>query len=266
MRELLSIKKTDSEKNTLNSFEWYDHNTISENCRQFSKFTNEKSLLTKRLIEILNPNHNDSILDIGCGEGHLLMDMATITKQSTGIEPDTKMMKLAKYNLKGTNVQLIQTKFENYESNRKFTIVTASHVFSFFRDKESAINKIINLTEKNGKIAIVLHSSRDDQLHLLSQVNSRLGKLHDHITTEALFSYLKEAGWKPKFEELETSIILNDFNDVLKLSYFLFRIKPTEINRENSQMLKTIIDQYQKNEKITLTTIHGIIVLQNPSG
>lgn len=258
---MLSIKNTDIKNNTLNSFEWYNHNLIGENCRHFSKFSNEKILLTKRLIEILDLNSKDSVLDIGCGEGHLLREMSNIAKQSMGIDPDPQMIKLAKNNLKGTNSQLIQTTFENYEPNQKFTIITASHVFSFFRDKESAINKIIDLTEKNGKISIVLHSSRDVQLQFLSQVNSQLRRSCDHMAAEDMFSYLEKRGLKPKLEELETSMTLHNFDDVLKMSYFLFRIKPTEINSTISQMLKNLISNYQKNNEIILSTTHGIITL-----
>ncbi len=261
---MLSIKNAEIKNSALNSFEWYGHNTISENCRQFSKFTNEKLLLTKQLIQILSPNHGDSVLDIGCGEGHLLKELSKTVKQSMGIEPDPEMIKLAKNNLKGTNSQLIQTTFENFGIEQKFTIVIASHVFSFFRDKEAIVNKIIDLTKKNGKITMILHSSKDDQLQLLSQVNSQLGRSCDHMTAEDMFSYLEKRGLKPKLEKLETKITFHNFDDVLKMSYFLFRIKPTEINSTLSQILRNLINNYQKNKEITLSTTHGIISLFKP--
>lgn len=252
-----------SEIESINQSEFYEFDKISKDCREFVRFTNEKTILTEKIIELVKPKSHDLVLDIGCGEGFFLEKIAPLVKQVIGIDPDPKMIEKVRKKISFKDkMNLIQKKFEEHYFDEKFDVVNATHVFSFFENKINVIEKMINITKDDGMIILVLHSKKSDQISILNQFNKKLGtKLH-HITIEDIFKTMQNKGIEGKLEQLKTEINIPTFDKIIDLSYFLFRIQRRSITSEIEKIIKGILEPYITPNGFKLRTKHGVISIR----
>ncbi|QAZ66045.1 class I SAM-dependent methyltransferase [Solidesulfovibrio carbinolicus] len=74
----------------------------------------------ENLTERLSPV---SLLEIGCGTGHLLKRIAHHADHAFGIEPSQGMFEVAKATLEEINIDLVNCTIENYNYPRKFDLI-----------------------------------------------------------------------------------------------------------------------------------------------
>lgn len=255
------FKQTKNELNDkFRTAEKYDFHDVYENCRMFSNYSDEIVVLTSKLIEIIQPKPSDTVLEVGCGPGCLIEKLAKRVKKVVGIDPDTRMLELAKKRLDNTkNVELINDKFENYQSPEKFDVVLTSHTFTFFNNKLENLKKIIDCAKTNAKIILVLHTKSSQQRKILLDMHGRLGSTLNHLTAEDVLEYLEAEGYAPSLQTVTTSATIPSFEDVLKMSYFLFRIKYSQLTPHITKCANSIFEQYNDKNQFRIETEHGII-------
>lgn len=120
----------------------------------------------KIVLPLLKKNNKLNILDIGCGTGQLIKDINNETEvvNYLGIDVSENMIKEAQKANKKLKFKTIP--IEKFNSKEKFDIVICTHAFPYFPDKESVIQKIHDITNKNATI-IIANSSTNSLKDLL---------------------------------------------------------------------------------------------------
>ncbi len=105
-----------------------------------------------------------SVLDIGIGDGRYMHKVAKelegvgFLTQVTGIDPDQESCDLVNKLYPSFSVQ--QERFEDFQTNETFDIVTATHSLYYFDQSNQCLEKMIRLTKRGGLATIVLWSER----------------------------------------------------------------------------------------------------------
>jgi len=247
----------------LHRSETISYKDINKYTVLFGKYSDEKTELTRRIIDIIKPKTSDVVLDIGCGEGYLLKALSTFVRKCVGIDPDPTMLKVARRKLANApNVELGLTKFEDYETDEAFDAIVASHTLSFFKDKLVAIRKMIHHAREGGTVIIVSHSPTGEQFRMLEEFHYKLrGRSLNHISAEVLYECLKSLGFNPILQFVKTRAILPSVDVAMKLNYFLFRADNRRPDPTAMRLAKSLLESYIANGQVPIETTHGIIVL-----
>ena len=248
----------------LNEFETVDFRKISEDIRDFFKFSDEKYVLTDKTVEIIEPKKAYSILDIGCGEGYVIRKICRQVKRCVALDPDQKMLEILRKHVKSNSkVVLVNKKLEDFETTEKFDVTLSSHTLSFFKDKRQAISEMLDRTKKGGKLILVLHCYASEQLQMLREMFHAIKGIEiNHIYAESLYTYLAKRGFDPKLEKVETVARFPSLEIPLRFSYFLFRTDYDRTSSRNKHLIRTYLERKRHNHYVEIRTLHGIISLR----
>ena len=121
----------------------------------------------KIFVESLQLDKSKSILEIGVGTGRLAMKVAPLCRKFIGIDVSPKTINRAKDNLKYfKNVTLICDDFLTYDFNKKFDVIYSSLTFMHIEDKQTAINKVASLLNKNGVFVLSVDKNQSDYIDM----------------------------------------------------------------------------------------------------
>lgn len=126
-----------------------DWNKVAPHFHKKNQRDDYKIALLKKLEKI---NKNDTILDIGCGEGTITIPIAKKVKSVTGIDSSENMLKILKEKAKKENMDNIDTILKpieemNYNELGNYDIVIASRSLNGIipiKKTLDTINKIAN--------------------------------------------------------------------------------------------------------------------------
>lgn len=120
-----------------------------------------------------------SILDIGCGHGHIIGELSKIAPfgRSVGIDPSPNMISLASEmhpRREFGNLEFYQLKAEemNFQSN-SFDLILCTNAFMWIRDPHKAIKLISSFLKPNGHFILFTYSKETPYVRLFEEV---LGK------------------------------------------------------------------------------------------
>lgn len=246
----------------LNGFETIDFGKINKDVRDFLRFSDEKRVLTDKIVGIIEPTSHLSILDVGCGLGHVIRKIHRGVKRCVALDPDQEMLDILRKHVRSNSVSFVNKTLEDFEPTQKFDITLSSHTLSYFKDKQRAVAKMLYCTKGDGKLIIVLHCQASEQLQMLEEIHFLLTRREiNHIYAEALYAYLVSHGFKPKLEKLETVALVPSLEIALGLSYFLFRIHYAKASRENKRSIRAYLVRKGRDHHVGVRTIHGIITV-----
>jgi ubiquinone/menaquinone biosynthesis C-methylase UbiE len=249
----------------LEKFETISHRKINEEVASFFKFSNEKNVLTREIVRIIEPKKSYSVLDIGCGEGYVLRQIHKKVKHCTALDPDKKMLETLKKHLGGKpNIFFVNKRLEDFEITEKFDVTLSSHTLSFFNNKQQAINKMLDCTRKDGRLILVLHCYASEQLQMLREMFWMIkGREINHIYAEVLEGYFSERGFDPKLEKVETTAKFRSLETLLKSCYFFCRTDCNRIHDQTKQLICDYLGRKKINHYYEIKTLHGIISVVN---
>jgi 2-polyprenyl-3-methyl-5-hydroxy-6-metoxy-1,4-benzoquinol methylase len=145
--------------------------------------------------------HWDSVLDIGCGNGHYLAAVAAKFKKSVGVEIDvfpTQDILSQKYN----NIKFFNGTIEMYQGHEYFDFVLLMDIFEHIPDVVAFMNKIGTLQKKGGIIYIVTPNPIFCGPASESELYYTKDGYHGHIkhyTKNEILDICKTAGYEPEF-------------------------------------------------------------------
>jgi SAM-dependent methyltransferase len=133
--------------------EFYDKDKQSQKLRIYAE---------EKLYETVNRIYFESILDVGCGDGHFLKRFPN--KKTLGLDKNPGMIELAKENGIETVLSDI-TKNQDFmlKNKNSFDVVTANYVFTELKIKEleSAFKNIKMLLNQNGSFCFTITNPKE---------------------------------------------------------------------------------------------------------
>ena len=121
----------------------------------------------ERFIEEMKLTKDKSVLEIGIGTGRLALKVSPKCKTLVGIDVSPKTINCAKDNLKYfKNVTLICDDFLTYDFNEKFDVIYSSLTFMHIEDKQTAINKVASLLNKNGVFVLSIDKNQSEYIDM----------------------------------------------------------------------------------------------------
>ena len=109
-------------------------------------------LLLKRISQFIKKN--DEVLDIGCGTGDYLLEMAKYKVKLNGFDYSKYAIEKAKKKLIYQKADLKVSNLENFNSKKKYDFIFISEVLEHIKDDFEALRKITSFLNKKGKIII----------------------------------------------------------------------------------------------------------------
>lgn len=105
---------------------------------------------------ISDANTSGTLLEIGCGTGHILKSLARNTDcDLTGIDLSPEMLELARRKLPN-EIEIYQADLSEYNPNKKYDAVLLSYLFTLdFSQIEAHIKKVKQLLKPNGRIYVL---------------------------------------------------------------------------------------------------------------
>lgn len=113
-------------------------------------------LANKKLLQLLNPQKNKALLDVGCGTGILLEQLVERDLKLFGLDISEDMLTAAKNKFSGKNVQLTEgSALKMPFKNNSFDYVTCVHSFHHHPDSLQSLKEMKRVIKKGGKVAIM---------------------------------------------------------------------------------------------------------------
>ncbi len=99
-----------------------------------------------------------SILDIGCGRGFYTNRLSNFlfVRKIIGLELNEQYLKEAKRNCLSKKVEYLNQDFYLWKTKKKFDLIIMSEILEHLSDDKLALQKAVNLLNKNGKIIITV--------------------------------------------------------------------------------------------------------------
>ncbi len=130
------------------------------------------SELFKDLWQFCGINKNNSILEIGAGNGLATARLAKKGGKVIALEPGGNLMGIAKKRLKHLkNVSFVEDVFEDFTTEEKFDVLAAFTSFHWLKD-ETKFSKSANLLKDNGKLVLVWFGFMQKESQAFKMVNS----------------------------------------------------------------------------------------------
>jgi demethylmenaquinone methyltransferase/2-methoxy-6-polyprenyl-1,4-benzoquinol methylase len=132
---------------------------------QWDEINKHNLIKAELMVGLLDIKHGDKVLDVGTGTGVLLPILSLFTNENdiTAIDVAEEMIRVAKQKFKDTGITFIAGDALDYPFEAEsFDFVICYSMFPHFPDKKKAIECLIRLLKKGGKLAVLHSSSRDE--------------------------------------------------------------------------------------------------------
>lgn len=197
----------------------------------FISHSDEKSKVENEILNVLSEKSPRSILNVGSGFDNLSKseNFPSSVENITLVEKNTSYVQ----SYDNLNLNVIQTDFEQWDSEEKFDIVIVSHVFYYFKDKQKSLNKIMSLLNDGGVAIFVVHLPDGDYKKVKDLVFGFEGKKYTYT-----------------YEKLVNLVISSEFNFVEKRVDCVLQAKSNEdLYKIMRLWFEMDLNAYYKNEK-----------------
>jgi ubiquinone/menaquinone biosynthesis C-methylase UbiE len=154
----------------------------------------------RRVLDVLKPQKNQVVLEIGFGRGKLLGKLAPLVSRVIGVEINDELVTRASQRLQFDNLELKKAPAENLPfEDASFDAVICSYSFHEFSDGTKALAEIWRVLKPMGRV-VINDPSRD---YFLVRLFSQLAKSQQMRT----------------FEELKKEMLVTGFADIIGERY-----------------------------------------------
>lgn len=151
-----------------------------------AKYYQSHALIQHQLAQSILKTHSlaldESILDIGCGDGHLTAQMAKIASQGMvlGIDPSSNMIQFASEQYTQSNLSFKRASAEDNHGDSMYSLVTSFNAFHWVHDIKSALNKIYRALKPSGKVLLLMCP-------------------RESLYWQVFIDALQQEGWQPEY-------------------------------------------------------------------
>lgn len=178
-----------------------------------------------------NIGSNESVLDIGCGDGRNILSLLSITTNIVGLDIDEKAVKDATENLKEfPNIKIVQGSVFNlpFEDNIFKNVVLSMTLVNLGDSKKKALEEMKRVVTTDGKIIVSAYSEKalENRLAMYEKIKLPIHKISEQgeVTfDESLGAHTSEQFSLDDICNLATSVGLKivDHREVSDLAYIV---------------------------------------------
>jgi 2-isopropylmalate synthase len=121
--------------------------TNNWNADKYNKHADFVSNLATPVVDLLNPIENEKILDLGCGDGTLAVEIEKFNTKVIAVDLSQSMVNKTKEK----NIEAYVMSATELNFNNEFDAVFSNAVLHWVKDSKIAINKINNSLKNNGR-------------------------------------------------------------------------------------------------------------------
>lgn len=164
-----------------------------EDFSLYLKFTNEKEILSKEILNLFKKFKVKSVLDIGAGNGDLSKFLADKVERYLAVEQKKKFVEC----LKDKKIEVIEGNFPCDTGKEKFDFILCSHSVPYTsQDYVSFLKSAFEKLNKNGLFLIITYIGEGDDW------NNFLESIGIKPFENTLVSYLERKKFLEQFGEL----------------------------------------------------------------
>ena len=166
------------------------------------------------VIELLNPQENENILDLGCGDGTLAVEIKKLNSKVVAVDLSESMV--AKTKEKGIQASVMSATELTFEN--EFDAVFSNAVLHWVKDTDKSIKKISNSLKANGRF--IAEFGGYGNIKFLTDAMQQVFAQHDEFGTfHNPWNFPKDTEYKQLLED-------NDFH----VEYIELISRPTKID------------------------------------
>ena len=117
------------------------------NAKKYNKHADFVSILATPVVELLNPKKDERILDLGCGDGTLAVDIEKLGSKVIAVDLSENMVKKTKE--KGLEAYVMSATELSFEN--EFDAVFSNAVLHWVKEPEVALEKIYKSLKSEGR-------------------------------------------------------------------------------------------------------------------
>ena len=117
------------------------------NADKYNKHADFVSNLATPVVDLLNPQKNEKILDLGCGDGTLAVEIEKFNAKVIAVDLSQSMVEKTKEK----NIEAYVMSATELNFNNEFDAVFSNAVLHWVKDSKIAINKINTSLKNNGR-------------------------------------------------------------------------------------------------------------------
>jgi len=150
------------------AWRWADRYAAKEQAKRFDEMVDffdrmqtesPFAALLQRFAVFAAPQAGELCLDVGCGAGRLVRDLAAVAKEATGVDESEPMIRrsrerAAELGASRASYQVGQLEKLNF-GDRWFDLVTASNVIFLSPDPAIGLAELFRVTKRGGRIALL---------------------------------------------------------------------------------------------------------------
>ena len=121
--------------------------TNNWNADKYNKHADFVSNLATPVVDLLNPIENEKILDLGCGDGTLAVEIEKFNTKVIAVDLSQSMVEKTKEK----NIEAYVMSATELNFNNEFDAVFSNAVLHWVKDSKIAINKINTSLKNNGR-------------------------------------------------------------------------------------------------------------------
>jgi trans-aconitate 2-methyltransferase len=155
------------------------------NPDQYSRFQSERDQPFFDLMALLKPTERagPTVVDLGCGTGHLTQHLHNYTKASTTLGVDSSLAMLAKATpLSGNGLTFGLADIGSFKSSQQFDIVFSNAALQWVDGHDTLVPRVLDLVRPGGQLAFQIPANHDYHTHTIARELASEMKFRDLLS------------------------------------------------------------------------------------
>lgn len=133
-----------------NVAEWYDKHLNDDN-------TYHSQVVLPNLLRVVDLGSNESLLELGCGQGFFLEKFYVVSKNLTGVDLGKALIEKAKEREVPAELIVASADDQNLLKGKTFDVITIILALQNMKNISAVVQNVSRLLKPNGRVCIVLN-------------------------------------------------------------------------------------------------------------